>query len=494
MKPRIGIIAIIQESNTFLAGPTTIEHFEQDVLVRGEAVRDHFFNAPHEVGGFLEHLAAADVEIVPLLGARAYPFGAMTAETTDILLRMLSEELIKCGKLDGVLVAPHGATVSEKYPDFDGHWLTMVREYVGPDCPIIGTLDPHGNLSPQMVAATDALFAYRSNPHVDQKARGVEAAELMLRTLRGEVQPVQAAVYPPLAINIERQCTNEAPLLDYLQRLSAVRSQPGILGATLMLGFPYADVAEMGSAILVVADNNLALAEQTAIELARDLWELREPLAGSFISVPDAVCEAALMDGPVCMLDMGDNVGGGSPADGTWIAIELHQRRIGPSLVVIYDPDGVQQAETAGVGQRLHMAVGGKTDELHGPSLETEFLVQQIADGVYTESEARHGGFTQFDQGRTAIVQTESSLTVMLTSRRSPPFSLRQLTHFGIDPADYQILVAKGVNAPLAAYRPVCPNVIRVNTPGVTTADMTQLDFQHRRRPMFPFERDTAWS
>ena len=79
-------------------------------------------------------------------------------------------------------------------------------------------------------------------------------------------------------------------------------------------------------------------------------------------------------------------------------------------------------------------------------------------------------------------------ITVMLTSIRMPPFSLRQLTTFGIDPAKFQVLVAKGVHAPVAAYQPVCEELIRVNTPGVTTADMSRLEYHHRRRPLFPCE------
>ncbi len=495
MTYRVGIIAIIQESNTFLPEKTTLQHFRQDVLLTGDAVRQHFGHALHEMGGFFQQLATADdVEAVPIFAARAYPFGAVTAETVTALMAQLKDAFDQAGELDGLLVAPHGATVSDPYPDFDGYWLSVVREWFGPDKPIIGTLDPHVNLSPMMVAATDALFAYRSNPHIDQCERGKEAATLMLRTLRGEVKPVQRASFPPMAINIERQCTSEAPLEGYCRQLDAVRAQSGILGVSLMLGFPYADVAEMGSAVLVVANQDQALAQRSADELGHQLWDLREPLAGTFISVSDAVEQAALLPGPVCLLDMGDNAGGGGPADGTWLAWELHQRRVGPSLVVLYDPDAVEQAEAAGVGKFVDLAVGGKTDPLHGPPLETEFKVLQIADGIYSETEARHGGFTQFDQGRTAIVQAESGLMVMLTSRRALPFSLKQLTSFGLDPKGFQILVAKGVNAPLAAYKPVCPSIIRVNTPGVTSADMTQLQFHHRRRPMFPFERETVWA
>jgi len=84
-------------------------------------------------------------------------------------------------------------------------------------------------------------------------------------------------------------------------------------------------------------------------------------------------------------------------------------------------------------------------------------------------------------------------LTLLVTSRRVPPFSLRQLTSCGLDPARFQILVAKGVHAPMAAYATVCRNSLRVNTPGCTSADLNELPFHHVRRPLFPLDRDVSW-
>lgn len=494
MPYRVGIITLLQESNTFLTEATSLTHFQQDVLVTGEDVRQHFASALHEVGGFFRGLTDSAVEVVPLFAARAYPYGTINARTFETLVGMLRQELSQTEELHGLLVAPHGATVSASHLDADGHWLSVVRQAVGPHVPIMGTLDSHANLSPLMVANTNALVAYRTNPHMDQLDRGQEAADFLLRTLKGEIRPTQAACFPPMAINIERQCTSELPLSDFEERLNEVRSRPGILAASLLLGFPYADVPEMGSSVLVIADGDHDLAQATANELGAELWNLREYLAGTFVSVADAVVHATQLRSPVCLLDMGDNVGGGSPADGTLIAWELHRRRIGPSLIVLYDPQSVQQADAAGLGASLSMSLGGKTDDRHGPPLTGEFTVMGLHDGIFTESEVRHGGITRFDQGRTAVVISDSGLTIMLTSRRTPPFSLKQLTAFGIQPQEYRILVAKGVNAPLAAYRPVCPNIMRVNTPGVTTADMEQLEFHNRRRPMWPFERETTWT
>ena len=164
------------------------------------------------------------------------------------------------------------------------------------------------------------------------------------------------------------------------------------------------------------------------------------------------------------------------------------------SFVCLFDPEAVQAASKAGVGATLSLELGGKVDPIHGPPLRGEFTVVRLADGRFEEPQPRHGGYTQCDQGPTAVLRTQSGMTVMLTSLRMPPFSLRQLTAFGVEPREYQVLVAKGVNAPIAAYAPVCARRIRVNTPGVTVADMRQLSFSHRRRPLFPFETDFDWS
>jgi microcystin degradation protein MlrC len=194
------------------------------------------------------------------------------------------------------------------------------------------------------------------------------------------------------------------------------------------------------------------------------------------------------LDGSVCLLDMGDNVGGGSPADGTFIAHEIHKQRLPRSFVCLYDPDAVQQAERVGVGQSVDLRIGGKTDARHGQPLDATFRVRGAHDGRFQEQQVRHGGLASFDQGRTVIAETDYGLTVMLTSRRMVPFSLQQLRSCGLDPSEFKILVAKGVHAPVAAYREVARHFIRVNTPGSTCADMTSLEFHHRRRPMFPFE------
>jgi microcystin degradation protein MlrC len=343
---RIGIIALLHESNTFVRQPTTLKQFHEDLYLEGESIRAQLADSHHEIGGFFAGLEQGsrdgDVVAVPLLATRATPAGIITAETMDSLLARMLTIVAATRELDGILIASHGAAVSQSAADADGYWLSQLRERVGNDLPMIATLDAHANLSPAMVKACDALVAYRTNPHLDQRARGIEAATLMVRMVRGELRPTMAASFPPLVINIERQCTSDPHLQRHYQIADLQLSLPKVLSNSILLGFPYADVAEMGASTLVVTDNDPKLAQQLADELAGRLWQHRADFVGQLASI-DAALKTCESDNQsrYCLLDMGDNVGGGSAADGTTLAAALLARRLGPSFVCLYDPEAV---------------------------------------------------------------------------------------------------------------------------------------------------------
>jgi microcystin degradation protein MlrC len=487
---RVGIVGLQHESNTFQSVPTTWEHFEQGALLTGRAVAREYGGAHHEVGGFLQGLDEEGLQAVPIFFAWAMPGGPVTARTLDRLLQAMLVELKGALPLDALLVAPHGAGVSESVPDMDGAWLRELRSRVGPQIPIVGTLDLHANLSEEMLNATDALVGYRTNPHLDQRQRGLEAARLVARILRGEVRPTHAAAMPRLAINIERQDTTTSPCRECFEALDDMLADKRVLTNSLLLGFPYADVAEMGTSVVVATNDNPDLARELADQFAEYLTLRRGDFVGRYLEI-DAAIEAAMKrSGPVALLDMGDNVGGGSPGDGTLLLAALVRHGVAKSFVSLCDPASVQTAARAGVGRDVALEMGGKVDALHGEPVAATVRVRGLYDGRFSESQPRHGGKTHYDMGPTVVAQLDSGPTVMLTSRRMAPFSLQQLTSCGVDPAQFQIIVAKGVHGPVAAYAPVCKALLRVNTPGVTTADMTRLAYHNRRRPLFPFEAD----
>jgi microcystin degradation protein MlrC len=486
---RVGIIAIQYEANSFLKGTAGIDAFREVWLYRGEQARTAVENSFHEVGGFYEGLREERIEAVPLFVANAVPGPVISTSARAELIETIREELERNQPLDGILAAPHGAAIADDDPDMDGYWLGLVRRRVGPKVPLVATLDLHANVSSRMVSACDAMISYRTNPHLDQRERGIEAAKLMARALRGDVRPTQAAAFPAVAINIERQLTRDEPCRSWYALIDEIRRRPRVLAASVNLGFPYSDVVEMGASAIVVTDNRPDLARKYADEIAEYLLKNRTRFVGELISIENSLDRAKHSPKPVGLLDMGDNIGGGSAADGTFLGHALEARSDLRGFIALYDPESAAIAQASGKGARLTLTMGGKTDNQHGPPLVAETTVLSVnPTGEFAESQARHGGRTSFAMGPTAVVRTGRGLTIQLTSRRVVPWSLGQLTCCGLDPASFDVIVIKGVHAPVAAYEVVCPTLIRVNTPGSTTADMQHLPYKRRRRPLFPFE------
>ena len=271
-----------------------------------------------------------------------------------------------------------------------------------------------------MLDACDALVAYRTNPHLDTKARGLEAAELLGRTLRGDVRPVTEGAFPPVAIDITQQATAEPPLRHLYDVADRIRLRSGVLSVSILLGFPYADVPEVGSSFVVVTDGDRALAAAAARELASELLDRRAEFVPRLISPADAVDLAARSARPVCLLDMGDNIGGGSAADGTTLAHLLSERDDLRSFVPIRDPEVMAEATRLGVGATATFTLGGKTDRLHGPPLVIDARVASLHAGEFRELDVRHAGGDRFDMGPTAILETTRGLTIQVTTHPDP--------------------------------------------------------------------------
>lgn len=490
---RVGIIAFNHESNTFIPETTALCDFEGFALARGEEVRTRFRDAPHEVSGFFDALEDHGIEAVPILFAAAAPWGRVRDEVLLQLWEEIAAALDRVRPLDGVLVAPHGAGVSESRDDLDGWWLQKLREKVGPAVPIVGTIDPHANLTPLMVRSCEALVAYRENPHLDQRARGVEAALILIRNLAGEIKPVTCAAFPPLAINIECQLTSAEPWLGISQDLDQWRARPGVVSLSVTFGFPYADIEYMGTAVLVTTDDNAAQAREICREISSMLIDRRESLRGKMISAEQAM---AMLDDsvkPVGLLDMGDNMGGGAPGDSMILSELCLAQKRWRTLICIPDEESVQQSVAAGLGKIVNLSIGGKLPMSPSCPVIVKGRVVVLHDGKFQDAKPGHGGISVGDMGQTAVVESEQSHTIVLVSRRTGAVtSTAPFLALGIDLAAYGAIVLKGVHAPVGGFRSICASFIRVNTPGVTTAEMTSLVYRNRRRPLFPFEEEVG--
>jgi microcystin degradation protein MlrC len=412
-------------------------------------------------------------------------------ELADEMMRLLAEG----GPWDGVLMALHGAAVAEHLADVDGYLLRRARETVGPDVPIGTAMDLHANISPAMVKHSDVLVTYRTNPHVDARERAIEVAELIIGAARGQIRPVQALQQLPAAINILCQNTGTPPMRDVLADLAATMAVPGVLTATVAEGYPYADVPEMGMAVVVVTDGDRDAAHAHARQLAGKVWARRAQFDAAAASVEDALRRGATAErGPVLLLDVGDNIGGGSPGDSVVILSAAIRLGIPGVLSIIADPEAARACETAGVGAQVALTIGAKTDPDVGPPLAVSGTVRALHDGVWEDTGPTHTGTRHYDAGPSAAVDLDGGQILILCSRVVMPASPGQLTSLGIDPAGVAVIVAKGVHSPLAGYGPLAADVIQVDTPGVTAASLSRLTYRNRRQPLFPFEPEAAYA
>ncbi len=481
----IAIAGIMHESNTFCNTPTDFEAFSCTI---GDNILPIWKEAHHEIGGFIQSAALHDYVAIPTLMATATPAGPVTDAAFDKLTEMLIQQLKAIPNLDGLLLALHGAMVVKSHPDADGEALRRLRETFGESLPIVVTLDHHANVSQQMVDKSTALVIYKTNPHIDQRHRGIQAAELMMRILRDEVIPTQALAKPPMLLNILYQNTSAEPMHSIMNAAKRLESNANILVANVAAGYPYADVSEAGPSFVVVTNNNLQLAQTEADRLTGMLWDIRNQLTLNLPDASNAVQQGILChEHPVILVEMGDNIGGGSPGDSTFILEELIRQKASGFVVVLCDPQSVQTCIDIGVGNEVSLQVGGKTDNRHGDPVAIQGKIRLIHDGYFIETEPRHGGQKYHNQGLTAVVAVADSL-VVLTSYRQTPFSLQQLLSLGIDPKAMQIIVVKAAIAYRAAYEPIAGKIIEVDTPGLTAVNPLHFTYRNVRKPLFPLD------
>ena len=479
---RVGIASLNHESNTFASFPTTYSDFR---FVRGQEIIEQYRSTFHEVGGFIAGAEEHGYEMVPLMGAVATPAGAVEAEAYEALMDELLGLINGAMPLDGLLLGLHGAFVAEGFPQGDGETTRRVRELVGPDFPVIVTHDYHGNVPPQLVEDATALIIYKTCPHIDQRERGLQAAELLTRTVRGEVQPVSSIAKPELVYNIAFHNTNMRPMKPVMDAAIELERQPGILATSIAAGYQYADVPWMGPCIVVVADGDQDMADREAQRLADMMWS-----SAGRTAAEDSGPGRGRGDGDRERREAGLDDGNG----------RQHRRRQRGGRHVRAGGTAAARGERLGYGalrsggggsvrggghrRTVDAAGGGKVDDEHGPTLTVEGTVRALHDGKFIETEVRHGGGRDWDQGLTAVLATSGGLLV-LDSRRTPPMSFNQLRSVGIMPEQQEIFVAKGSVAPRAAYEPVSARIIEVDSGGATSISRPPEAFRLARRGLY---------
>lgn len=494
---RIAAAQLQHETNAFSAVPTDLAAFERSGLRYGAAIEPVERATNTAFGGFFAAADALDIELIPVMSVWATPSGMVTAAALDTLVGRLTESLLLHAP-DGVVLSLHGAMVSERHRDADGHILAQVREAIGLDTPLVVTLDLHANISPDMLAEADVLIGYDTYPHVDMAGRAEEATRICRRLVVEGIRPTVALAKPPMLPTSQRMTTDQPPMRTLIDRANQMEQHTRVLNVTVAGGFPPADVAEAGVSVVVTTVDDPQLASDLAEELATLAWELRDGFLGGVSSFEEAVaCLAALPEAPcqpLLLVDIADNPWTGGPGDSADLVRFLLEHRVRDTAVaIIVDPETVGEATLAGPGAVFDVRLGGKTDDLHGPPLSAEATVMRLIDGRYVNRGPMMTGLP-VDLGPGAVLAIgDPPVEVIVTSRAETPIDPEVFRMAGIEPASRRVLGLKGKGHFRAAFTPVVSDILLVEGPGITGADLSRLPFKHIQRPIWPLDPEARY-
>lgn len=492
MDKRVLLAGLFHETHTFLEGHTSLADFQ---FRRGrELLTAAGDGSP--LAGVLEAADAYDWSLIPAVDCRATPGPTVEDAVFDRFWQdflAVAEPALARG-VDGIYLVLHGGMVTQSCLDVEGELLSRIRALPGgAKLPLCGVVDLHANFTERMAQLTNGLIAYRENPHADARRAAADAAELLNRLMTTGERPMTAWVHPPLMWPPTGTGTADNPMatLEAAARNLEV-DEPHFLAVNIFAGFSFADMPETGVSFTAITLGDPDEAHAQLRHLSR--WAFDHRQQGNRLEPPlDEVLPRLQQHkrGPIILIEPSDNIGAGAPGDGTGLLRALIDNQIGPAAVAINDPESVEQLADVVFGGRKTLAIGGKGHRLSGPPVVTEVELVSRSDGRFKledpQSHLASMSGTRFEMGPCAVVRI-GVVTVLLTSRRTPPFDLGQWRSQGITPEKMFVIGVKAAIAHRRAYEPIAAASYLVGTPGACSSDLRSLPFKHVRRPIFPLD------
>jgi microcystin degradation protein MlrC len=482
---RIAVGGFQHETNTFSTVCADFAAFEAPDawpgLTRGAALFDAVGGINLPAAGFVREAHGLRHEMLPLAWCSAQPSGRVTRDAFERIATMLLGDLRAAGDVDAVYFDLHGAMVAEHVDDADGELLRRARGIVGPNVPIVASLDFHANVSSLMASQATALVSYRTYPHVDMAETGARAARLLhdlLRAPRPAVSLVQADFLVPL--------TSQSTLVEPMESLMAAAQsaeRPPVLSVCLAPGFPAADVADCGPAVYACGRDAQAVAKAVR-EIASELHRREGEFALELLSVEQAVTELTRSPPPrgrpVILADTQDNPGAGGNADTMSLIKALVASGAQRVLAgVICDPDAAARAHAAGEGAVLDLAVGARTRTTGETPLVARCKVLALGDGRFTGTGPFYLG-GRFELGPMALLEV-GGVCIAVASRRQQAADQAMFRHLRVEPADFAVLALKSSVHFRADFGPIASRILVVEAPGPNIADPGKLPFSKLR-------------
>ena len=483
---------VSHESNTFSIRPADLAAFEMRGILQDAAAIAARGDANTPLAGFMDIARPEGWRVVHAVSASAAPSGPVTREAFERIVGLITDAARRHkDALHGIALGLHGAMVTDFTQDGEGEILERLRAIIGPALPIAMTLDPHANVTERMAKLADIIVSYKTYPHIDMRECGRQAADILRRTMAGEIRPRTIRATRPMLEEVNGGRTDIGPMIARIAQARAYEQQPDVFAVSVNGGFGNADIAEVGPTVLVTGQGDMARHQVFAEAMMDDIWNRRHKSINSYVSVEDAATEAKAFDasvGPLVIADYADNPGGGGYGDGTnllaaLLAAGVSQACFGP----LVDAAAAAALHAHAPGAMVSVLVGGKTDPRvgGGPLALTGTLIR-LSDGTYTGDGPMMGGLSG-TWGPTAVLQVDD-IEILVVSFPQQMLDLQQFRAFGIDPAAKRVVALKSMQHFRAAFEPIAGKVIVCDSGALCTPDLAKLSYVNVRRPIFPLD------
>ncbi len=485
---KLVLAMMMHETNTFSPVPTPLSSFR---LLQGEAAIAEFKDTNTQLGGLLHVAQQAGAEIVLPVAGGAHPSGYVEKAAYEDMAEAIVGAVR--GGCDAVFLALHGAMVVEHVDDGEGELLRRIRA-VAPRVPIAVGLDFHSHMTAAMVDNANVITGYCTYPHVDMGDTGQRAARTMMRALRGEIEPVMVWGSLPMMTSTLVHTPSRQPMKDVMDMAMAAEASGAVLNASVFGGFPHSDIPHLSMSAVIVCDRRTDAGRALRDRLLAMAWERREAFLYKGAPLAGQIAHArTLGDGPIVLVDHGDNTASGGTQDVMSVIEEVARQGL-TDLVAgpICDPAAVRRLVEAGTAAGVTLPLGGRIDmpqiNLTGKPLPVTGKVTRITDGEFTVTGPMATG-TRVRMGRTAVLDT-GAMQIVVSEGRSEPFDTGVFTHCGIDPRRKKYVLIKSRQHFRAGFEPIARHIVLCDGDGVTSSDLRLFTYRNRRRPLFPFERD----
>ncbi len=418
----------------------------------------------------------------PTLIAGAVPGGPVERKTYETLKSEFLQRVHDLLPLDGLYLAMHGAMFVEGMQDADGDWIASVRSVVGNDCLITASFDLHGSLSRRTIDTLDMLAAYRTAPHIDYVETTQRACDMLVHCLDQHIRPTMVWAPIPVLMPGERSSTLYEPAKRLWGQLPAMNAEPGVLDASLLVGYVWGDEPR-ATASAVMTGTNVEVLKKDALSLAQQYWDARKEFQ---FGVPTATLSECIHQAqrlttkPVIISDSGDNPTAGGTGDRADALAALLQHKIHDAIIAgIADRTATEACYKAGVGATVSLSVGGTLDPVGSQSVPVKAKVVFLLK-------------TDELPERQAVVDV-SGIKVVLTARRRPFHEIRDFTSLGLEPTSFKVVVVKAGYLVPPIHAIANPNLMAL-TDGAVNQDIVHLPTNKYRIPSYPFVQDLQWT